>query len=354
MNALEKMQARNIYEDHKKLKSVQDEIVNYFDQFQLKMDKLWVRRAIEGSKVSIAGDTLENVIFKYHFERNFERKPFQVPLPISKSLSIPRNRIKVVFNSKTSKWLFSSMLTKSEAGGGGGDTVLPMFEAPLVDGLTRCVFSGYVGFGGKYLSTFEKPAAQALSEVASNPMTGQDLFNLAQEMKNVFPTMHASSQELLENIHYLREVFMVCHVNRFNMISLIVRDNLGEQFVISFDIRSIPVKKVPPKLRIGGDEELPAFLMRLNSKQCRVHLIKYIAALKIPLLSSHRPHLKIWIAPGKFNLPIAQKFKQRYINGIAKTLWPEDSIGTREQLLPNPLEKTFDEIGQEVLNKKTA
>ena len=248
------------------------------------------------------------------------------------------------------------MLTKSEAGGGGGggDTVLPMFEAPLVDGLTRCVSSGYVGFGGKYLSTFEKPAAQALSDVASNPMTGQDLFNLAQEMKNVFPPMHASSQELLENIHYLREVFMVCHVNRFNMISLIVRDNLGEQFVISFNIRSIPVKKVPPKLRIGGDEEFPGFLMRLNSKQCRILLIKYLATLKIPLLSSHRPYLKIWIAPGKFNLPIAQKFQQRYINGIAQALWPEDSIGTREQLLPTPLEKTFDEIGQEVLNKKVA
>ena len=138
-------------------------------------------------------------------------------MPISKSLSIPRNRIKVVFNPKTGKWLFSSMLTKQEAGGGGGDSVLPMFEGPLVDGLTRCVSSGYVGFGGKYLSTFEKPPAQARSEIATNPVTGQDLFNLAQEIKSTFASMHASSQEVLENIHYVREVFMICNVNRYNL-----------------------------------------------------------------------------------------------------------------------------------------
>ena len=102
MNALEKMQARNIYDDHKKLKSVQGNIVDYFSQFKIKIEG-WVRKAIEDSKVFIAGDALENVIFKYHFDQL--KKTFQVPLPISKSLSIPRNRIKVDFNPKTGKWL---------------------------------------------------------------------------------------------------------------------------------------------------------------------------------------------------------------------------------------------------------
>jgi len=219
-----------------------------------------------------------------------------------------------------------------------------------VDGLTRCVSSGYVGFGGKYLSTFEKPPAQARSEIATNPVTGQDLFNLAQEIKSTFASMHASSQEVLENIHYVREVFMICHVNRYNMISLVVRDNLGEQFVINFDIKSIPVKKVPPKLRIGGDEQFPEFLLRFNSQQCRVLFLRHLAALKIPILSSNRPKLNIWISPGKYDLPIAQKFLQRYINGIARALWPTDSIGTREQLKPTALDKTFDQMGQEALN----
>ncbi len=351
MNALEKMQARNIYNDHKKMKSVLGNIVDYFGQYKLKIQESWVRNAIEESKVQIAGDSLENVIFKYHFDRNFERKPFQVSLPISKSLSIPRGRIKVSFNQKTGKWVFSSMLSRKEAGGSGGDTVMPMFEAPLVDGLARCVFSGYVGFGGRHLSSFEKPAAQARSEVATNPVTGQDLFNLAQELKYFFSSMHASSQELIANLHYLRDIFMVCHVNRFNIISLVVRDNLGEQFVINYDIRAIDVKKVPPKLRIGGDEELPAFLMRLNSKQCRVLFLRHLAALKIPLLSTHRPRLRIWICPGKFNLQIAQKFQQRYINGIAESLWPPDSVGTREQLLPTKMDRTFDELGRAAIHQ---
>jgi hypothetical protein len=67
-------------------------------------------------------------------------------------------------------------------------------------------------------------------------------------------------------------------------------------------------------------------------------------------LSSNRPKLNIWISPGKYDLPIAQKFLQRYINGIARALWPTDSIGTREQLKPTALDKTFDQMGQEALN----
>ena len=59
MNALEKMQARNIYDDHKKLKSVQGNIVDYFSQFKIKIEEGWVRKAIEDSKVFIAGDALE-------------------------------------------------------------------------------------------------------------------------------------------------------------------------------------------------------------------------------------------------------------------------------------------------------
>ncbi len=129
-----------------------------------------------------------------------------------------------------------------------------------------------------------------------------------------------------------------------------VRDNLGEQFVINFDNKSIPVKKVPHKQSIGGDEQFPEFLLRFNSQQCRVLFLRHLAALKIPILSSNRPKLNIWISPGKYDLPIAQKFLQRYINGIARALWPTDSIGTREQLKPTALDKTFDQMGQEALN----
>ena len=46
---------------------------------------------------------------------------------------------------------------------------------------------------------------------------------------------------------------MVCHVNRFNTISLIVRDNLDEQFVIKFNIGDIEITP-NPKLQIGSNE----------------------------------------------------------------------------------------------------
>ncbi|HCB33426.1 MAG TPA: hypothetical protein DEP39_10500, partial [Deltaproteobacteria bacterium] len=272
LNKIEQMQAKIVYEELQKLKSVQGNIVDYFKQYDLIMKESWVRKTITNAKVSVAGDPLENVIFKFHFERNFERKPFQVLLPISKSLSIPRSRIKVEFVRKSGKWQFSSMLSRKETGGGksGSETVIPMFEENLVEGIARCTFSGYVGFGGKYLSTFEKPAAQVHSDVAMNPVSGGALFTLATEIKSFFSHFSVSSRELMENIHYIRDVLMVCNVNKLNIISLIVRDNLGEQFVIAFDIRQIVIKKVPPKLRIGGDSALAEFFMRLNSRECRI------------------------------------------------------------------------------------
>ena len=72
------------------------------------------------------------------------------------------------------------MLSNKEAGGGNAaEKEMPMFESNLVEGLARCTFSGYVGFGGKHLSTFEKPAAQVHSDIAMNPVSGGTLFTLA-------------------------------------------------------------------------------------------------------------------------------------------------------------------------------
>lgn len=349
LTSMEKLQARSLYDDHKKLQTVTSNIVDYFQQFNLKIDESWVKKAINSSKVKIAGDPLENVIFKYHFERNFEHKAFQVRLPIAKSLSIPRPRIALNFNGKSGKWSFDSILSKTASTSGSSaakaETVMHMFEAHLADGLARCVFSGYLGYEGKVLSSFDKPPAKSHSEIATNPVTGHDLMALASDLKSFFAPFHSSSRELMENVHYIREIYMICHVNRFNTLSLVIRDNFGEQFVVNFDIRSIPVKKVPPNLRVGGDDQLPEFFLRLNTKKCRLLFMKYMAALKIPLLTTHQPRLKIWVNHGRFDLPVAPKFYQIYINGIATALWPEYSIGTREHLAPPPLTQTFDEMG---------
>ena len=353
LNKIEQMQAKIVYEELQKLKSVQGNIVDFFSQFGLKMEESWVRKTITNAKVKVAGDPLENVIFKFHFERNFERKPFQVPLPISKSLSIPRSRIKIEFVRKSAKWQFSSVLSRKVAGREiGAENVMPMFVSNLVEGIARCTFSGYLGFGGKHLSTFEKPAAQVQSDVAMNPVSGDALFTLATEIKTFFSPFVVSSRELMANIHYLRDILMVCNVNKLDMLSLIVRDNLGEQFVINFDIHNIVIKKVPPKLRIGGDSALAEFFMRLNSQECRLLFMRHLSALKIPLQASNLPRLQIWVNGANYNFPITPKFQQNYLNGIANTLWPHNSIGTREHLKPAQLSRTFDEIGRASLHGK--
>ena len=74
--------------------------------------------------------------------------------------------------------------------------------------------------------------------------------------------------------------------------------------------------------------------------------IRQLSNLKIPLRTSNQPHLGTWINGSNFNLPDSLKHKQTYLNGIAKKLWPKDSIGTKEQLKPTPLTQTFDQIGK--------
>jgi len=37
--------------------------------------------------------------------------------------------------------------------------------------------------------------------------------------------------------------------------------------MINYDIRKIIIKKVPPKLRIGGNTALAEFFMRINSRE---------------------------------------------------------------------------------------
>ena len=188
--------------------------------------------------------------------------------------------------------------------------------------------------------------AQVHSDVAMNSISSGALFTLAAEIKTFFSPFPVSSRELMENKHYIRDILMVCNVNKLNIISAIVRDNLGEQFVINYDIRKIIIKKVPPKLRIGGDTALAEFFMRINSRECRILFMRHLSTLKIPLLASNPPHLKIWVNGSNYKFPISSKFQQKYLNGIANKLWPNDSIGTREHLQPHPLTRTFDEIGR--------
>jgi hypothetical protein len=78
--------------------------------------------------------------------------------------------------------------------------------------------------------------------------------------------------------------------------------------------------------------------------------MRQLSALKIPLKTSNQPHLGTWVNGSNFNLPDSVKHKQNYLNGIAKKLWPKDSIGTKEQLKPTPLTHTFDQIGKAEIN----
>ena len=71
------------------------------------------------------------------------------------------------FEPKKEKWKFKAMISK-KAGGSGGNQ-LEMFQSNLVEGVTRSVFSKYIGFDARAMTSFQKNAVSSRSVVASNP-----------------------------------------------------------------------------------------------------------------------------------------------------------------------------------------
>ena len=302
-----------------------------------------MRKIILNSKVRVSGDALENVAFKYYFEQNFESKPFQLQRPFSNRMCKLSSKIKVEFNRKTGKWKFGAIISgNQEVDGRETEKVIPMLETDLTEGIARIALSSFTRFNGKHITKFEKPVSQAKSDVAKNSILGVELFSLAADINTFFSKFEISSREMLENIHYIRDVMMICNVNKQDTISLIVRDNFARFFVKNFQIGNIAIKNIPQNLNSKGEDTLSKFFMRLNSTECRLLFIRQLSNLKIPLRTSNQPHLGTWINGSNFNLPDSLKHKQTYLNGIAKKLWPKDSIGTKEQLEPTPLTNVFD------------
>ncbi|HBI29815.1 MAG TPA: hypothetical protein DDY54_09275, partial [Deltaproteobacteria bacterium] len=351
LNALERLQAKAIYQDHMHLKESVEEIqVRYAGK---DLDFVALERCIHRGRVKVGGDTNENVIFKHHFERNFKRKPNQIPLPISKSLCIPRSLILISFNPKSGKWKFLSVLSRREAWASGrtdGSNAMIMFEEGLVQGVARCVFSGYVGYKAPRITAWQKEVAKSSTKVSGNPFTQDDVQVLAQEIHDFFPPHQLRPQELLEHLHYVEDVMMVCNVNEFLSVSLIVRDNLGDVFVTDFDLESIPIDFFE-KPNSGEDHKVQVFFLRLQTAGARERFRHTLEMLGAPLHPDHPPHFRIWVNPKNFAMTMSSKYRGIYLNGIAQRLWPAEGehVPWQKDALPETI-ASFDSIGHQAID----
>jgi hypothetical protein len=265
LTRLEGLQAKSIYLYHQQVKNTVALIQKKFTS--AKMDPIKLVNCIQKGRFQVAGDTNENVIFKYHLMRNFKRQPHQIQLPISKSLYFSRALILITYNPKSSKWKFLSVISHREAWSSGvedGSNAMMMFEESLVHGIARCVFSGYVETNPPKITAWQKEAAKASTKVSGNPFTLADVAELAGEISGFFTKHKLQPWEVLENLHYVSNVFVVCNVNQFLMVSLIVQDNLGERFVIDLDLSDIKVN-VHEKSESEEDYKLNAFFDRLQT-----------------------------------------------------------------------------------------
>jgi len=273
-----------------------------------------------------------------------------VPLPISKSLCIPRNVILLEFEPKKEKWKFKAMISK-KAGGSGGNQ-LEMFQSNLVEGVTRSVFSKYIGFDARAMTSFQKNAVSSRSVVASNPVTADDLQNLAGDIKGFCKPIRVSSNELLENIYYLYDVMIVCNVDRPLGCAAIVRTNFDEQFVFTFDLNKTPTIDKDPGLASTKNQPMHTFYQRFNSLPARKLYWEAFNKLNLPMSEEQPPKLKIWVNPGSFNLNVTPKYQRIYLNGIAETLWkPEHVWKEPADDAKFALIKDFDELGKQAITE---
>jgi len=349
LSALEKIQARSIYLDHQQLKKVSTQILEHAGHEKTNLNLL--ENLILQSRIPVAGDVLENVIFKYHFERNFERKPFQIQLPISKSLSIPRPLVVIRHHPKTDLWKFLAMVSRHGTGQGSQGNILEMFEAKLTEGIARCVFSGYIGFSARALTTFQKEAAKFQTRVSNNPFAADDAQQLAQSIEEFFTELSLLPSEVLQHVHYIRDIFMVCNVDRFMTLSLIVRDNLGKTFVIDYDLSQIHVKSHEEDVSGDQNQHPEFFFNRLKSTKAKELFLKELGKLKIPLDLKRPPRFGFWINTRNFNLPANSKYHRVYLDGIMNRLMPAEGKFAPWFPYTPRIEETLDQIGKQAIQE---
>jgi hypothetical protein len=238
----------------------------------------------------------------------------------------------------------------SKKAGGSGGNQLEMFQSNLVEGVTRCVFSKYIGFDARAMTSFQKNAVSSRSVVASNPVTADDLQNLAGDIKGYCKAIRVSSTELLENIYYLYDVMIVCNVDRPLGCAAIVRTNFDEQFVFAFDLNKTPTIDKDPGLASTKNQPMHTFYQRFNSLPARQLYWEAFKKLNLPMSEEICPKLKVWVNPGSFNLNVTPKYQRIYLNGIAETLWkPEHIWKEPAEDAKFALLRDFDELGKQAI-----
>lgn len=187
--------------------------------------------------------------------------------------------------------------------------------------------------------------------VTNNPFASDDALNLAQSIQAFFQPHSLSPSEVLQNLHYVREIFMVCNANRFMNIALIIRDNLGKIFVIDYDLSVIPYKSRNNEV-IGEEHQPPeVFFNRLKTSKARELFLKEVGKLKIPLDLKRPPHFGFWINTRNFKIPVNSKYHRIYLEGIMQSILPVEGKFAPWSPYSPKIEKTFDEIGKKAIEQ---
>ena len=144
---------------------------------------------------------------------------------------------------------------------------------------------------------------------------------------------------------------MVCNVDRFMTLSLIVRDNLGKTFVIDYDLSQIHVKSHEEDVSGDQNQHPEFFFNRLKSTKAKELFLKELGKLKIPLDLKRPPRFGFWINTRNFNLPANSKYHRVYLDGIMNRLMPAEGKFAPWFPYTPRIEETLDQIGKQAIQE---
>ncbi len=289
----------------------------------------------------------------------FQSQSHQLHLPIAYMVGKPRRFITIHFEPNSQRWSFESTTFQVNQGyrkfneTSDPENKFEIFVNHLSHGLAQCLFSRYYGVEQNVKTIFKKKSDRKhiLGTVPGNPVFPSTLEDLSHQILDFFVPQSIRSYEIFASKHYVRDIFVICNISRFNTVSIIIRANTGRIFVLELHTDRIPVKLHRRDMEV--DPGIARFFLQLNHQKSRMELIRLINQCDLSFNENALPRYKIWVNPNNFETRLKPQYQQPYLRAIANAVWNSRQIGTYDFLKPVKFDCSLNSIGQKAVQQLT-
>ena len=301
-----------------------------------------IKEVILKSRSQMTWNHQEGAILKLRLANIFQTQPHQIRLPLAHTIGKNRHCIVIDFNTNLQRWIFKSTTVENE---------VDIISQHLTHGIVQCLFSNYYGSSENTKTTFQKKSnlKYILGTVPGNPIFAINLEELSNELLDFFASHPIRTYETFASHPYVKDIFVICNVTRFNTTSLVIRSNTGKIFVQEIHTDHIPVKLENKDVKV--DSGIARFFLQLNHSKTRKEFIRLIGQCGLTFHEKQLPRYDVWLNPNSFEVPVKPKYHQLYLRTIANSVWCHQHIGTDQFLTPLKFSDSLHSIGQKIVEQ---